>query len=256
MVLEFGTNAVKDFQNLDFFGGGIAINVGTNDSDTSRHVDGNNSHAVSTVDLECTEQMEINFSDGSKENEFQNDNIDLRDAPRNIKRRRILPPMFLAPPLTSVPEDSSSDTESFIEDRGSLYQMRIAAHYVCRDLEDRTAERMREERDYFEGDTPHTSQESGLSDYNWSTREGGDMVPLDKITQFVFKYLTRPRIFSRVSPYARLTDEIFERDPDQVKATVANILNCEPVVLLNMLEDAIGVAENIIQSGDEDDSDY
>ena len=30
----------------------------------------------------------------------------------------------------------------------------------------------------------------------------------------------------------------------------------EPVVLLNMLEDAIGVAENIIQSGDEYDSDY
>ena len=195
------------------------------------------------MELECKEEMPV-FSP----------KVPDHNTSSNIKRRRVLPPLFLAPPLPSVPEDSASDTESFIGDRETLCRMRMAAQIVFGDLEDREAERLRENGDYLEGDTPHTSQESQLSDYNWSTREGGDTVPLDEIMQFIWKYLARPRIYTRVAIFAHLSEELFERDPDRVKGMVADILNCEPVVLLNTLQDAIEVAENIFQAGGESDS--
>jgi hypothetical protein len=200
--------------------------------------------SVTEMNLECTEEMPILSS------RVQDHNV-----ASNIKRRRVLPPMFLAPPLPPLPEDNASDTDEFRGDHETLCRMRMAVQIIFSDLEDREAERMRELRDFNEGDTPRTSQESSLSDYNWSAREGGDLVPLDEIMQFIWKYLARQRVYSRVAVFASLTEEMFEEDPDRVKGTVAHVLNCEPVVLLNTLEDAIEIAENIFQADGEDESD-
>ena len=200
--------------------------------------------ADNEINLECKEEMPV-----------LSPILEDHNVPSNMKRRRILPPMFLAPPPPPLPEDrAASGTDSFVGEREELCRMRLAAQIVFGDLEDREAENRRETADYYEGDTPQTSQESGLSDYNWSAREGGDLVPLDDIMEFIWKYLTRPRIYDRVSVFLRLSDEMFMRDPDRVQELVAQVLNCEPVVLLNALEDAIEIAEGLLRT-DEDDSD-
>jgi hypothetical protein len=166
------------------------------------------------------------------------------EMPSNLKRRRVLPPMFLSPPL---PETESDDMDS---DREILTRMRLAAEILFGDLEDRQAEVRRETTDYNEGDTPQTSQESKLSEYNWSTRDGSEMVPLDEILEFIWKNIARERIFNRVTPFLSVSEEMFERDPDRVKELVAHVLDCEPVLLFNILNDAIEESEEELDGED------
>jgi hypothetical protein len=176
------------------------------------------------------------------------------NVPKNLKRRRVLPPIFqTGPPLPLLPEDDTcAETDNeFDSEYEDLVRARMAAQILFGDLEDRAAENLRENADYYEGDTPHTSQESQLSDYNWSAREGGDFMPLDAVMQFIWKYLDRPQIFSRVRPLLHLDEEMFEQDRDRVKGLVAELLNCEPVLLLKTLEDAIVAAENLLHDDGE-----
>lgn len=203
-------------------------------------------------------QTDLSMTPKAQSSPSKNSSIDLEckeDMPtlspcQNLKRRRVLPPFFSIP---SFLQDSEDDP--VLSHREALRRMRVAAQIALQDIEDRTAERRRELADYYEGDTPRTSQESGLSDYDWSAREGGDTVPLDEILSFVFQYLTRPRIFDRVAEFTRLTEEMFEEDPELVHKAVATVLNCEPIVLYNILEDAICVAEGIYQDGEDYESD-
>jgi hypothetical protein len=201
-------------------------------------------HNIDEKHLECKEEMPV-FSPKAEDH----------NVASNIKRRRILPPMFLSPPAPLLPEDDAAyETEAFSSERETLCRMQMAASILLGDLEDREAERLRETRDYYEGDTPHTSQESAFSDYNWSNRQGGDIVPLDEIMDFIWKYLARSKIYSRVSVFMRLTDEIYLRDTDHVKGHVASLMNCEPVVLLNTLEDAIDAAQKAMDEDSESES--
>lgn len=191
-----------------------------------------------------------NHSNKSSQESSKDDaptNLSPRDnvPPRDMKRRRILPLMF----FERLPE-ADSETEDFDGDYETLARMKMARDIVFGDLEDREAERLRETADYYEGDTPHTSQESKLSDYLWSVREGGDAVPLDSIMAFVIKYLPRPRIFTRVAPFVSVTEELYERDPDRAMELVAHVLDCEPALLFNVLEDAIEIAEDMLRAED------
>ena len=200
--------------------------------------------SINEVDLECNEEMPV-FSPKSEDH----------NVASNLKRRRVLPPMFLAPPAPHLPEDDDAeDTDSFLGERETLCRMRMAASIVFGDVEDRQAENRRENGDYFEGDTPRTSQESGLSDYNWSAREGGDIVPLGDIMEFIWKYLARSKIYSRVAVFLKLSDEMYLQDAGRVKKLVEDVLDCEPVVLWNLLEDAIDAAEAAMDAETESDS--
>lgn len=189
--------------------------------------------------LRCDEEMPI-FQQPGKEN--------VEVEPTNLKRRRVLPRMFLQPPTPEESSSSESDDEDL--DRATLRRMLLAREIVFADLEDREADRLRETADYLEGDTPHTSQESKLSDYMWSCREGGDTVPLNDIMNFIVKYVPRPTLYNRVMPFACVTEEMYERDPDRAMELIAHVLDCEPVTLLNTLEDAIEAAENQLNQED------
>ena len=145
-----------------------------------------------------------------------------------------------------------ADSESSDEELNTLARMNVAVQLVFNDIEERQAENRRETADYYEGDTPQTSQESKLSDYNWSLREGSDVVPLGEIMQFVWNYLPRQTIYNRVMPYLSVTEEMYERDPERVEELVRDVLDCEPVALLNTLEDAIEEAERQLGPEEED----
>ena len=173
----------------------------------------------------------------------------------NLKRKRVLPPMF----FQTLPEkggnkenEENGDTESddsLDEHRDELARMQLAVQLVFNDIEERQAENRRETADYNEGDTPQTSQESKLSDYNWSLREGADVVSLGEIVHFVWKHLPRPQIYKRVMPFLSLTEEMYQRDAARVEELVKDVLDCEPVALLNILEDAIEEAEKELGPG-------
>lgn len=192
--------------------------------------------------LRCTEKMPV-FQQPGKENMETE-----QPQPANLKRRRVLPRMFLQPPTPEKSSDSESEEEN--EKEAALRRMILAREIVFADIEDREAERMRETADYLEGDTPHTSQESKLSDYMWSCREGGDTVPLNDIVNFIIEYVPRPKLYNRVMPFACITEEMYERDPDRAMELIAHVLDCEPVVLLNTLEDAIEEAEKQLHQED------
>ena len=151
--------------------------------------------------------------------------------------------------FSRLPEpDSGSDDE----ERDTLARMNVAVQLVFNDIEEREAENRRETADYYEGDTPQTSQESKLSDYNWSLRDGSDVVSMREIEKFVWKYLPRQKIYDRVMPFLSVTEEMYESDPGRVEELVRDVLECEPVTLLNTLEDAIEEAERQLGPEEED----
>jgi hypothetical protein len=201
--------------------------------------------ARQTQMLQCNEEMPVLSPHVPDHNE-----------PSNLKRRRVLPPMFLAPTTASLPENASDADEeengglnAFRSDRDVLARMQLAVQLLFADIEDREAENRRETADYLQGDTPRTSQESNLSEYNWSARDSGQMIPLDEIMQFIWKYLPRQRIYERVRPFLSVlsvSEEMYQRDSGRVKELVAEVLDCEPVRLLNTLEDAIELAEQAL----------
>ena len=215
--------------------------------------------------LECDEKLEdmhgvFKNPNPNSNKSSQESGLNLEEAPTDLRRRRILPSTFFnrnleeSDPESSDPEgsdaeDSDAEDPATVErDRGTLARMKVACEIVFGDINDRQAENRRENADYYEGDTPRTSQESQLSDYLWSRREGGDFMPLDHIIEFVFKYLPRSRIFTRVAPFVAVTEELYERDPGSAMDDVAHVLDCEPALLFNVLEDAIEIAEDMLRS--------
>ena len=164
------------------------------------------------------------------------------EEPSNLKRKRVLPPWF-----TRLPEPESDESD---DERETLARMNVAVQLVFNDIEERQADNRRETADYNEGDTPQTSQESKLSDYNWSLRDGSDVVPMTEIEQFVWKYLPRQKIYDRVMPFLSVTEEMYQANPARVEEMVRDVLDCEPLTLLNTLEDAIEEAEKVFERED------
>lgn len=116
-------------------------------------------------------------------------------------------------------------------------------------VEQRTAAFRRENADYFEGDTPKTSQDSDLSEYCYSERSATDIVPLDGLVDFVMHYKDTKSIHAAIAPFAEMSEEEARADPVLFKGVLLRVLNCEPDLLRTLVSSAVREAEKEAEEG-------
>ena len=131
-----------------------------------------------------------------------------------------------------------------------LDAMKLALAKLDFDVTRRTAEYRRENGDYFEGDTPRTSQEEETnSEYRYSQRSVSDITELPPLVEFIMEYVPLPRMFQTVGPTVGMGLEAASSDPPVFTRALTAVLNCEPRMCLDLLELAVRAAESEAEEG-------
>ena len=168
------------------------------------------------------------------------------DAPTDTvmaeKNTAISRPLTPTEVLSPSPCPSMSPRSLQREER--LEEMKLALIKLDFDVTRRTAEYRRENGDYFEGDTPRTSQEEeNNSEYRYSQNSVADVVELKPLVGFILDHVPLPEIFKSVGTAAGMDQEAASSDPPVFREALTALLGCEPRPCLELLEQAVRAAE-------------
>jgi hypothetical protein len=161
--------------------------------------------------------------------------------------RMASPLLHLERTSSSIPPCPVSPKSAWKEER--LEAMEMALQKLDFHVERRTAAWKRENGDYFEGDTPKTSQESNNSQYRYSQDSVADVVELGPLIDFAMEYVSIDGIHAVVRQTVGMSREDAEKDPAVFKAALAALLNEEPAACLEVLERAVRAARSEAEEG-------
>lgn len=146
-------------------------------------------------------------------------------------RKRVLPSFMGKTFYPSSPPASPTPSE---EGAQFLDRMGDALIKLNEYAERRTAEWRRENTDFFEGETPRTSQESNASqnsEFSFSQRSVADIASKEEVVEFVFDREDHAFLRDALQPFLGRTDD----SPEEFRAAATTLLFSTPKALAHVL---------------------
>ena len=146
----------------------------------------------------------------------------------------------------SLPSPARIDTNaerSTVEREEELEFIKDALEKLQSHIYQRSAEYRRENTDYFEGDTPRTSQGSNQSEYRYSQRSAADIVTAENMVDFMLQHLGTDEVYSVISPFMGMSLQECKDNRLLFRECITMVLNADPRLFHHLVSSALQMAE-------------